>query len=37
VVERFTGFEAVNELFCFEIDALSVSADLDLSCSSAKR
>jgi type VI secretion system secreted protein VgrG len=31
VVERFTGFEAVNELFRFEIDALSVSADLDLS------
>jgi type VI secretion system secreted protein VgrG len=30
VVERFTGFEAVNELFRFEIDALSVSTDLDL-------
>ena len=31
VVERFTGREGVNELFCFEIDALSVSADLELS------
>jgi type VI secretion system secreted protein VgrG len=31
VVERFTGYEAVNELFRFEIDALSVSADLELS------
>jgi type VI secretion system secreted protein VgrG len=31
VVERFTGFEAVNALFRFEIDALSVSTDLDLS------
>jgi type VI secretion system secreted protein VgrG len=31
VVERFTGFEAVNALFRFDIDALSVSTDLDLS------
>ncbi|CAH0246902.1 Actin cross-linking toxin VgrG1 [Massilia sp. Bi118] len=31
VVERFTGFEGVNALFRFEIDALSVSTDLDLS------
>jgi type VI secretion system secreted protein VgrG len=31
VVERFTGFEAVNDLFRFEIDALSVSTDLELS------
>jgi type VI secretion system secreted protein VgrG len=31
VVERFTGFEAVNALFRFEIDALSVSTDLELS------
>jgi type VI secretion system secreted protein VgrG len=30
VVEGFTGFEAVNELFRFEIDALSTSTDLDL-------
>ncbi|MEO5795094.1 MAG: contractile injection system protein, VgrG/Pvc8 family, partial [Rhodoferax sp.] len=30
VVERFTGFEAVNALFCFDIDALSVSTHLDL-------
>src|SRR5688572_24420386 len=29
--ERFSGREAVNELFCFEIDALSTSTDLDLS------
>jgi type VI secretion system secreted protein VgrG len=29
--ERFTGREAVNELFSFEIDALSTSTDLDLS------
>ena len=28
--ERFTGREAVNELFCFEVDALSTSTDLDL-------
>jgi type VI secretion system secreted protein VgrG len=28
--EAFTGREAVNELFCFEVDALSTSADLDL-------
>ena len=28
--EGFTGREAVNELFCFDIDALSTSADLDL-------
>jgi type VI secretion system secreted protein VgrG len=31
VVERFSGREGVNELFCFDIDALSVSADLELS------
>ncbi|HEX9171060.1 MAG TPA: type VI secretion system Vgr family protein, partial [Telluria sp.] len=31
VVEKFTGREAVNELFAFEVDALSVSTDLDLS------
>lgn len=30
VVEQFTGREAVNELFCFEVDALSVSTDLAL-------
>ncbi|MDB5790082.1 MAG: type secretion system tip protein VgrG [Massilia sp.] len=29
--ERFTGREAVNELFSFDIDALSTSTDLDLS------
>lgn len=31
VVERVSGREGVNALFCFDIDALSVSADLDLS------
>lgn len=31
VVEQFTGREAVNELFCFDLDALSTSTDLDLS------
>jgi type VI secretion system secreted protein VgrG len=31
VVEHFAGCEAVNELFCFDVDALSVSTDLDLS------
>jgi type VI secretion system secreted protein VgrG len=31
VVERFSGREGINALFCFDIDALSVSADLDLS------
>ncbi|MBD8528853.1 type VI secretion system tip protein VgrG [Massilia sp. CFBP 13647] len=31
VAEQFAGREAVNELFSFEIDALSVSTDLDLS------
>jgi type VI secretion system secreted protein VgrG len=31
VAEQFTGREAVNELFCFDVDALSVSTDLDLS------
>jgi type VI secretion system secreted protein VgrG len=31
VVERIKGFEAVNELFCFDIDALSVSTGLELS------
>ncbi|GAB3472092.1 type VI secretion system Vgr family protein [Massilia terrae] len=30
VVEQFTGREAVNEPFCFEVDALSVSTDLEL-------
>jgi type VI secretion system secreted protein VgrG len=30
-VEQFTGREAVNELFCFDVDALSLSTDLDLS------
>lgn len=29
-VEAFRGREAVNELFAFEVDALSTSADLDL-------
>jgi type VI secretion system secreted protein VgrG len=29
--EQFTGREAVNELFAFDVDALSVSTDLDLS------
>ena len=31
VVEQFTGREAVNELFCFDVDALSTSTELDLS------
>lgn len=31
MAERLTGREAVNELFLFEVDALSVSTDLDLS------
>jgi type VI secretion system secreted protein VgrG len=30
MAERFTGREAVNELFCFDADALSVSTDLEL-------
>jgi type VI secretion system secreted protein VgrG len=30
VVERFSGREAVNALFGFDIDALSISTDLDL-------
>ncbi|MES2756706.1 MAG: type VI secretion system Vgr family protein [Pseudomonadota bacterium] len=30
MAERFTGREAVNELFCFDVDALSVSTDLEL-------
>ncbi|QOY94565.1 type VI secretion system tip protein VgrG [Massilia sp. UMI-21] len=30
VVEGFSGFEAVNELFGFDVDALSTSTDLDL-------
>jgi type VI secretion system secreted protein VgrG len=30
VVERFSGREAVNELFCFDIDAFSISATIDL-------
>jgi type VI secretion system secreted protein VgrG len=30
MAERFTGREAVNELFCFDLDALSVSTDLEL-------
>ena len=29
-VERFRGREGINELFAFDIDALSTSADLDL-------
>ncbi len=29
--ERFAGREAVNELFAFDVDALSTSTDLDLS------
>jgi len=28
--EQFSGREAVNELFCFDIDALSTSTDLDI-------
>jgi type VI secretion system secreted protein VgrG len=28
--EQFTGREAVNELFCFDVDALSTSTDLDI-------
>jgi type VI secretion system secreted protein VgrG len=28
--EAFSGREAVNELFCFDVDALSTSADLDI-------
>jgi type VI secretion system secreted protein VgrG len=31
MVEQFTGREAVNELFCFDVEALSTSTDLDLS------
>ena len=31
MVEQFTGREAVNELFTFDVDALSVSTDLELS------
>jgi type VI secretion system secreted protein VgrG len=30
VVERFSGREALNELFCFDIDAFSISATIDL-------
>jgi len=30
VAERFTGREEVNELFSFDVDALSTSTDLDL-------
>ncbi len=30
MAERFSGREAVNELFLFNVDALSVSTDLDL-------
>ena len=30
LVERFRGREAINELFCFDIDALSTSAHLDI-------
>lgn len=30
VAEQFTGREAVNELFAFDVDALSTSSDLDL-------
>ena len=28
--EQFSGREAVNELFCFDVDALSTSLDLDI-------
>jgi type VI secretion system secreted protein VgrG len=31
VVEQFAGREAINELFCFDVDALSTSTGLDLS------
>ncbi|MBC7604233.1 MAG: phage late control D family protein, partial [Ramlibacter sp.] len=31
MAEQFTGREAINELFAFNVDALSVSTDLDLS------
>lgn len=31
VAERLVGREAVNELFAFDVDALSISTDLDLS------
>jgi len=31
MAEQFTGREAVNELFAFDVDALSVSTNLDLS------
>ncbi|WP_426101664.1 type VI secretion system Vgr family protein [Massilia sp. TSP1-1-2] len=30
IAEKFSGREAVNELFAFDLDALSVSTDLDL-------
>jgi len=30
VAERFTGREAINELFSFDVDALSTSTDLNL-------
>ena len=30
MAEKFSGREALNELFAFEVDALSVSADLEL-------
>ncbi|NRR30325.1 type VI secretion system tip protein VgrG [Oxalobacteraceae bacterium] len=30
MAEQFSGREAVNELFCFDVDALSTSTDLDL-------
>ena len=30
MAERFVGREGVNELFCFDIDALSTSTSLDL-------
>lgn len=30
MAERFSGREAVNELYAFDVDALSVSTDLDL-------
>ena len=29
--EQFAGREAVNALYCFDVDALSTSTDLDLS------
>jgi type VI secretion system secreted protein VgrG len=30
MIESFSGTEAINDLFCFEIDALSLSTTVDL-------